>query len=195
MAGNGGREGHTRTRPPTPRMHFLTTAQTGMSANEPRAETGITALQRCQHGAHTGRGRRWGVGRGPEAPGKLPTFRNYSRAKGNSWSIARREPNPECVLSSRAGVVTPGRIRHPGQGCKPGRKGLTLGSWLPIPGQIPGASNLAGKFQFHNPTGSNAWPDPAIWSVQKNLFASSSWGLLRINENSTQIGRCIWSVL
>jgi hypothetical protein len=59
---------------------------------------------------------------------------------------ARREPNPERVLSSRAGVVIPGRGRHPGQGCKPGRKGLTPGS----PGQIPGGDSniLVNRFQF-----------------------------------------------
>ena len=59
---------------------------------------------------------------------------------------ARREPNPERVLSSRAGVGIPGRGRHPGQGCKPGRKGLTPGS----PGQIPGGDSniLVNRFQF-----------------------------------------------
>ena len=35
------------------------------------------------------------------------------------------------MLSSRTWVVIPGRGRHPGQGCKPGRKDLTPGSWCP----------------------------------------------------------------
>ena len=44
---------------------------------------------------------------------------------------ARREPDPECVLPFRTRVVIPGRGRHPGQGCEPGRKGLAPGSWCP----------------------------------------------------------------
>ena len=33
---------------------------------------------------------------------------------------ARREPNPERVLSSRAGVVIPGRVVNPAAGVNPG---------------------------------------------------------------------------